>query len=287
MLNPDRYFDPAPAVRDLARELYGRAARLPARLPARPRRSAHARREHAVPGSGGAARHPGSLRDADALLAGRAARGAGRALARRHAGRDRPAADLAALRRALAPVPRHAERLLAAARARPTSSASTSRSPPATPTPSTTASTRSCAPTRSGRARCSSGSGSRCSARPTRPPTRSTWHQQIRDSGWSGVVRPTFRPDLAINILHPDWPAEIDRLGGADRAQHRRLPDLHRRPRGAARVLQRHGRRRHRPRGADAVHGAPVRPRRGGDLRPRPRRRGDARRSRAPSPGTC
>ena len=29
MLNPDRYFDPAPAVRDLARELYGRAARLP------------------------------------------------------------------------------------------------------------------------------------------------------------------------------------------------------------------------------------------------------------------
>ena len=29
MLNPDRYFDPAPAVRDLARDLYGRAARLP------------------------------------------------------------------------------------------------------------------------------------------------------------------------------------------------------------------------------------------------------------------
>jgi glucuronate isomerase len=40
-----------------------------------------------------------------------------------------------------------------------------------------------------------------------------TFHQQIRDSGWSGVVRPTFRPDLAINILHPDWPAELDRLG--------------------------------------------------------------------------
>ena len=39
-----------------------------------------------------------------------------------------------------------------------------------------------------------------------------TWHQQIRDSGWSGAVRPTFRPDLAINILHPDWPAELDRL---------------------------------------------------------------------------
>jgi glucuronate isomerase len=39
-----------------------------------------------------------------------------------------------------------------------------------------------------------------------------TWHQQIRDSGWTGSVRPTFRPDLAINILHPDWSAEMDRL---------------------------------------------------------------------------
>jgi glucuronate isomerase len=39
------------------------------------------------------------------------------------------------------------------------------------------------------------------------------WHQAIRDSGWKGVVRPTFRPDLAINILHPSWRAEIDRLG--------------------------------------------------------------------------
>ncbi len=39
------------------------------------------------------------------------------------------------------------------------------------------------------------------------------WHQQIRDSGWRGVVRPTFRPDLAINILHPSWPDELQRLG--------------------------------------------------------------------------
>src|SRR5688500_12897860 len=29
MLHPDRYFDPSPAVRALARELYGRAAGLP------------------------------------------------------------------------------------------------------------------------------------------------------------------------------------------------------------------------------------------------------------------
>ena len=38
------------------------------------------------------------------------------------------------------------------------------------------------------------------------------WHQAMRDSGWTGQVRPTFRPDLAINILHPQWRAELDRL---------------------------------------------------------------------------
>jgi glucuronate isomerase len=40
-----------------------------------------------------------------------------------------------------------------------------------------------------------------------------TWHQQIRDSGWRAAIRPTFRPDLAINILHPSWREEIERLG--------------------------------------------------------------------------
>jgi glucuronate isomerase len=39
------------------------------------------------------------------------------------------------------------------------------------------------------------------------------WHRKIRASGWSGRVRPTFRPDLAINILHPGWKDEIGRLG--------------------------------------------------------------------------
>jgi glucuronate isomerase len=39
------------------------------------------------------------------------------------------------------------------------------------------------------------------------------WHKQIRVSGWKGQVRPTFRPDLAINILHSDWSAEMERLG--------------------------------------------------------------------------
>lgn len=39
-----------------------------------------------------------------------------------------------------------------------------------------------------------------------------TWHQAIRASGWRGDVRPTFRPDLAIALRHPDWRAEIDRI---------------------------------------------------------------------------
>jgi glucuronate isomerase len=39
------------------------------------------------------------------------------------------------------------------------------------------------------------------------------WHQRIADSGWTGRVRPTFRPDTAINIRHPAWRSEIDRLG--------------------------------------------------------------------------
>jgi glucuronate isomerase len=39
------------------------------------------------------------------------------------------------------------------------------------------------------------------------------WHQAIRASGWKGVIRPTFRPDLAINLLNPNWRTEIERLG--------------------------------------------------------------------------
>jgi glucuronate isomerase len=41
------------------------------------------------------------------------------------------------------------------------------------------------------------------------------FHRQIRDSGWTGIVRPTFRPDLAINIRHPQWTSEIARLSAA------------------------------------------------------------------------
>jgi glucuronate isomerase len=39
------------------------------------------------------------------------------------------------------------------------------------------------------------------------------YHQQIRDSGWPGIVLPTFRPDACVNLLAPGWKAEIERLG--------------------------------------------------------------------------
>ena len=41
------------------------------------------------------------------------------------------------------------------------------------------------------------------------------WHQRIRESGWPGDVRPTFRPDLAVDILHGGWRGEIERLRAA------------------------------------------------------------------------
>lgn len=37
-------------------------------------------------------------------------------------------------------------------------------------------------------------------------------HQAIRNSGWSGRVLPTFRPDLLIDIHHPKWRTEIAAL---------------------------------------------------------------------------
>ncbi|MCC6165421.1 MAG: glucuronate isomerase [Acidobacteria bacterium] len=37
-------------------------------------------------------------------------------------------------------------------------------------------------------------------------------HKAMRDEGW-GNVRPTFRPDMAVTLSHPSWHAEIDRIG--------------------------------------------------------------------------
>src|SRR5690606_28895546 len=38
-------------------------------------------------------------------------------------------------------------------------------------------------------------------------------HVRIRDSGWSGVVRRTFRPDQLLQIWTPEWRGELSRLG--------------------------------------------------------------------------
>jgi glucuronate isomerase len=38
-------------------------------------------------------------------------------------------------------------------------------------------------------------------------------HRAIRESGWKGRVVPTFRPDGVVNIDKPGWREEIDRLG--------------------------------------------------------------------------
>jgi glucuronate isomerase len=37
-------------------------------------------------------------------------------------------------------------------------------------------------------------------------------HQAIRTSGWTGNVRPTFRPDAVVNLDTPNWRDQIDQL---------------------------------------------------------------------------
>jgi glucuronate isomerase len=38
-------------------------------------------------------------------------------------------------------------------------------------------------------------------------------HRALRDSGWTGRVIPTFRPDALFRIAAPEWNAEVERLG--------------------------------------------------------------------------
>ena len=51
-------------------------------------------------------------------------------------------------------------------------------------------------------------------------------HQAIRDSGWPGVVLPTFRPDAVVNLNAPGWRASLDALSdvmGYDVDSYRKL----------------------------------------------------------------
>jgi glucuronate isomerase len=40
------------------------------------------------------------------------------------------------------------------------------------------------------------------------------FHDAMRTEGW-GNVRPTFRPDVAVTLSHPSWRSEIERIGAA------------------------------------------------------------------------
>jgi len=44
-------------------------------------------------------------------------------------------------------------------------------------------------------------------------------HQAIRDSGWSGQIRPTFRPDGVVNLDTPNWRDNIQALSQASSIQ--------------------------------------------------------------------
>jgi glucuronate isomerase len=41
------------------------------------------------------------------------------------------------------------------------------------------------------------------------------YHQAIRASGWKGDIRPTFRPDAVVNLLAPGWRQHVEALGQA------------------------------------------------------------------------
>jgi glucuronate isomerase len=51
-------------------------------------------------------------------------------------------------------------------------------------------------------------------------------HKAIKESGWKGVVRPTFRPDAVTNLLAPGWRLHLDALGAAAGREITTVKDL-------------------------------------------------------------
>jgi glucuronate isomerase len=41
------------------------------------------------------------------------------------------------------------------------------------------------------------------------------YHKAIKESGWKGVVRPTFRPDAVVNVVTAGWRSNLDALSAA------------------------------------------------------------------------
>lgn len=51
-------------------------------------------------------------------------------------------------------------------------------------------------------------------------------HQAIRASGWKGDIRPTFRPDAVVNLLAPNWKTELEALAAASRVDIHSFPQF-------------------------------------------------------------
>jgi glucuronate isomerase len=51
-------------------------------------------------------------------------------------------------------------------------------------------------------------------------------HQAIRDSGWRGDIRPTFRPDDVIHLSRPGWRQRVDRLSDLTGVEVHSYPSL-------------------------------------------------------------
>ena len=219
MLNPDRYFSPVPAVRDTARALYSRVAELPLVCPhghVDPRMLAL---DAPFPNPAALIVIPDHYLVRMLYSQGVPMESLGHPAARRRRGRNRPAADLAAcspttstcsagtpsgawLAHEFEGVLRHrraARRRVGDAHLRPHRRAA-SRGPS------------------SARERSSTASRSRCSARPTPRPTRSSGIARLRHSGWTR----RHPADLPAGPRHQHpaihrGNAEIDRLRRAHR----------------------------------------------------------------------
>ena len=200
LVHEDRLFPADPSGRAIARSLYASVKDLPIVSPhghTDPRWFAD---NEPFPRPGDTVRRARPLRLPDALQPGRAARGPRRAARRRRAGRTRPARDLAAVRRALSPVSRHADAASGSITPSRRCSASTSgcraatadayydRIADALATPGVPAARA---------VRALQHRGDRHHR--VRRSTRSTHHETIRESGWKGRVITAYRPDPVVD----------------------------------------------------------------------------------------
>ena len=245
--HPDRYFSPIPAVREAARALYDECAIAAARLPARPRRSANARATTTpFPDPGRADRHPRSLHRPDALLAGRADGVARHPAARRRRGRTATRARSGSCSRdhfhlfrgtpSGAWLAHEFEGVFGIDE--PLTGATAMRIYDRIEAQPRDARVPAARAVRAVQDR--SALHDRCGHRHARVASAASATPDGR-----GVVRPTFRPDLAINILHPSWQAEIGRLsrGHGARIGSRRTRPTSARSRTGARSSSRWARR--------------------------------------------